>query len=666
MKVSLSTSLHLDHGTVLLDQRPGDKPPMQSFVPIGLLSLKACVDKAGIDAEVRVVEVNGLINDGTIINDDHFYDHVVDAIFEQGDKFIGLMTDADSLPHTVLAAQRVKQRSPETLICLGGPAASPMGRLLLERFPFIDYVVSGEAEITLVELLAQLERNRAPLGVMGLTWRNRDQVIVNAPRPVIEDVDTLPIPAFDAYDMASGASLYLDVGRGCPFKCRFCATAPFWDRRYRMKSIDRIIEEMILIRDRYNRNHVNYSHDIFTCDKKWTHQFCERLIEEQLGMTWACSTRTDIIDPDTLKLMGEAGCVEIYYGIESGSDVTQDFIDKGLDLAWSRQIVQATVDAGIRPVTGFIVGHPHETRETLKDTLDKFFDFLQAGRFRAHLFTLCPFHEAPMYNQYKDTTTRRAEYADIPVTDLQAKVFEELIGSNTDIFSSCFRFATPNIPEKLVDASEEISCHLVVLKSIWQLLLPHYSSALDWYERWVDWIEKHNSRYRPGTGLRHQGNAYDLLQFVNEELERLGLASSDIAELVHYEELKLDARNLADPMPQTDLKDVFKGSATVMRRCHYLAERFHYNLQDLLSGKRTNRLVDDSESWVIFAKTDQSYIDTMQTRIAVKHLLEIAGRPQSVESLLADLQSTTQIEVEQGIQLIEQLFDRGLLAEVTL
>src|SRR5258708_11651127 len=150
MKVSLQTSLHLDQGSASLDAPPGSRPPMQSFVPVGLLSLKAAADRARVEAEVRVTEVNGLINARRIHNDEHFYDNIVDAILEDGDGLVGLITDADSLPHTVLTALHVKQRSPQTLICLGGTAASPLVELLLTLFPFLDFLTRGEPERTFV------------------------------------------------------------------------------------------------------------------------------------------------------------------------------------------------------------------------------------------------------------------------------------------------------------------------------------------------------------------------------------------------------------------------------------------------------------------------------------------------------------------------------------
>ena len=133
---------------------------MLSFVPVGLLSLKAYADQLELGADIRVTEVNGLINAGRIPNDDEFYEHLVDAILDRDDDFVGLMTDADSLHHTVITAQRVKSRRPDVKVCLGGPASSPMSSLLLETFPFIDYVVRGEGEHTFGELIQHLRGKR--------------------------------------------------------------------------------------------------------------------------------------------------------------------------------------------------------------------------------------------------------------------------------------------------------------------------------------------------------------------------------------------------------------------------------------------------------------------------------------------------------------------------
>ncbi len=667
MRVSLSTSLHLDHGLASFDQARGDTPPMQAFVPMGLLSLKAAADRALGDQQIRVIELNGLINRGVIENNDHFYENLVNQVWRPDDDFFGLMTDADSLPHTVLTAYRLKERSPHAHVCLGGPAVSPISALVLDRFPFIDSVCRGESEATFCELLEVLELRRTLEGVKGLTWRAGDRVIENPERPIMSDVDELPIPDFDSYDMALGAPLYLDVGRGCPFKCQFCATAPFWNRRYRMKSIDRIVTEMILVRDRYGRKHINFSHDIFTCDKAWTLAFSERLIAERLGVTWSCSTRTDIISPEILTAIAQAGCTDIYYGIETGSPLTQKDIEKALDLDWCRHIVQVTREVGIRATTGFIVGHPTETLDTLKDTLNCFFEFLQIGGHRAHLFALCPFHGAPMFSQYASTITRAAEYSDVPLTESPAHELSALRRENPDIFASAFRYETPNVPAALVDASEEISCHLVVLKSLWPLLLPYYASALEMYSRWAHWIAAYNKHLRPHSALVHQGNAHDLLNFVDQELERLDLQTSDIAELSRYERNKLKARDLRDP--SGDVSDVSRGhtietSSVLALRCHYFTQALSYDLSALLSGRRASPISLPSSTFALFAKTSPGYVDTLQIGRAGKHLLELAERPQTLGALVHRLNEQVQLDDEQSVRLVSNFHKRGLLTEI--
>jgi radical SAM superfamily enzyme YgiQ (UPF0313 family) len=660
MRVSLSSSLHLDHGTIGLDSRPGDQPPMQAFVPVGLLALKAIADREHVDADIRVVEINGMINRREITNGDRFHDAIVDAIWSPGDDFAGLMTDADSLMQTVMLARRIKERDPRTRVCLGGPASSPIATLMLERFPCIDYIARGEADHTFVELLQAIDRGREPHDVLGLTWRSGDGIVENGNRPLAE-CDDLPIVDFDAYDMSYGAPLYLDVGRGCPFRCRFCATAPFWGRRYRMKSTERILEELYIVRDRFGRRHVNFSHDIFTTDRKWTLAFCERMAAENLGMTWSCSTRTDVIDPPMLEQMARAGCVEIYYGIETGSKETQEFIDKGLDLDWSREIVRATAACGIRPVTGFIVGHPNETRETLTDTLTRFFDFLDVGKVRAHLFTLCPFQEAPLFHQYAPTIDRPAEYNEIPLTAAAAQELYSLRDGQPDVFSSAFRFATPGVPAELVDASEELSCHLVVLKSLWPLLLPFYQSPLDWYERWVPWIAARNARYRAESRLRHQGNAYDLLDFVGEEIERLGLQESDIADLVRYERTKLDARALAAPRPVSEHAEPLRDSSLLGKRCNYLAGAFQYDLSRLLAGSRSDLR---GPSWVIFAKTGDASIDTVHATAEATRLLELVHEAAPLSDIARRLGDELGVPAATTLRLAESLCARGILQEV--
>src|SRR5882672_2964223 len=504
MRIALATSLHLVHGWRTTEQYPASQLHMQDFVPIGLLCLKTALDARDLPVESRVVEVNALINSGLITNGDDFHTRVAEQLLLAGDDLIGLMTDPDSLHHTLCIAERIKQLSPSTYVCLGGPTASPLARAILVHSPCVDLVIRGEGELSFGELVERLQRGGKPIDVAGVSWRDDEQVVDNPARRLVEDLDQLPMPAFEAYDMAAGAPLYLDVGRGCPFACKFCATAPFWKRSFRMKSVRRILDEMVLIRDRYGRQHVNFSHDLFTANRGFVERFCQLVTEERLGITWTCSSRTDVIDEALLARMAEARCVEIYYGIETGSPTLQRVIDKNLDLERARDIVRETRAVGIRPVTGFIVGYPMETEDTFEQTIARFFEFLDVGGFRAHLFALCPFPEAPLYRDYGDTVDRIAEYYELPLTAAARDRPEALRAEDRRLFASTYRYATPQVSAALVDASEELAPHLVTLKALWPRLLCHYSSSFDWYRRWVEWIEPVN-RERGRLATLHQG-----------------------------------------------------------------------------------------------------------------------------------------------------------------
>lgn len=665
MRIALATSLHLDHGWRSFEQYPEGRLRMQDFVPVGLLCLASAVQQADLGVDIRVVELNGLINAGVIQNDARFYERIAEVVLAAGDDLVGLMTDADSLHHTLVIAEELKRRSPETMVTLGGPGASALGVRLLRHFPCVDLIVKGEAELTFVELLVQLSRGQKLDGVRGIVFRGTDGVIETPARPLIEELDTLPIPAFELYDMAVGAPLYLDVGRGCPYKCTFCATAPYWERRFRMKSINRILEEMCLVRDRYGRSHVNFSHDVFTANQAWVRRFCDRLIDEQPGMTWTCSTRTDLVDAALLEKMAAAGCVEMYYGIESGSPTIQRSIDKGLDLDRALEVVRETRAAGIRPVTGFIVGYPQETLDTLGETVERFFEFLEVGGFRAHIFTLCPFAGAPLHHRYASTIDRAAEYYDLALEPAVMARGEQLKRQHKDVFCSTYRYAVPSVPAALVDTSEELSPHVVMLKPIWPLLLSNYPSALDWYQRWAVWIAARNVARRPDDPMVHQGNAWDLLDFIAEELLRLGLVDSELGDLVRYERAKLEARSLPLMPPGSALTSVLDEQTVVARQDGFLVLPFHRDLRALLQGQLEPTEGQAAARWVIFMRAADAAVSTVEVGQLGKVLLDTLEGPMSLGELIRSVPVELgggAIEPPALVRLVRQFVQLGLIA----
>ncbi|MCW5803569.1 MAG: B12-binding domain-containing radical SAM protein [Deltaproteobacteria bacterium] len=660
MDIALATSLHLDHGWRATERYPASLLQMQDFVPVGLLCVKSALDARGLDVNARVIEVNALVNAGAIVGDERFHAGIAERMLEGGSDLVGLMTDPDSLHHTVCIAKHIKLLSPYTRVCLGGPTSSPIARMLLERVPSIDLVVRGEGEITFAELVEQLVRGHTPQGVAGVSWRDGARVVENPSRRLVENLDRLPMPAFEAFDMAAGAPLYLDVGRGCPFSCRFCATAPFWERNFRMKSVRRIIDEICVVRDRYGREHVNFSHDLFTANRNFVEHFCARLVEERVGITWTCSSRTDLIDAELLEKMAGAGCVEIYYGIESGSPDLQHAIDKHLDLDRAREVVVETRTAGIRPVTGFIVGYPMETEATFEATLRRFFEFLELGGFRAHLFALCPFPEAPMYAEHRHSLERLAELYDLPLPAAASDAADALRAGDQDLFCSTYRYATPHVRAALVDASEEIAPHLVTLKALWPRLLLHYTSPLDWYRRWTDWIEMIN-RERGRRPTLHQGTAADLLAFIAEELERLAVTSGELAALVGYERLKLTAQHLRPTLRPADAicdpeDDHIAGSDAA-----FLVQAFDRDMSSMLRGHQEVATPSPEPRWVVAIRRSDDTVETLQIGLCGHDLIEGASRSMRVGDLIESISRARGVSALAVRHLLRGFVARGLL-----
>jgi hypothetical protein len=319
-------------------------------------------------------------------------------------------------------------------------------------------------------------------------------------------------------------------------------------------------------------------------------------------------------------------------------------IGKDLDLHQAYNIVRTTRSCGIRPVTGFICGYPMERKEDFEETLRGYFETLRLGGFRAHLFTLCPYPEAPLYAA--DKISRRAHLPDLPLRGSWAQRLEKLKTERFDIFSGIHRYATPFLPEAYVDAAEELSQHLVVLKAIWPWLLPHYESPMDWYDRWVEWIGAHNARNPPCSLFPHQGDVRDMIAFLSTELDRLGLIDEPVADLVKYERAKLEARKLAPMGRRSSTADWDAFDEEMMFRAAgpFLMERFRYDLKSLMHQDSPN--VHRRDHGVAFVKTPAGDIQTIQIGPVARCALEHMAEPRSVRELVGRLEITDGIRMD--------------------
>jgi radical SAM superfamily enzyme YgiQ (UPF0313 family) len=244
------------------------------YPPIGILSIAAVLNDRGITP--LVVNLNKLFFDSLKYDGERrqfdFLTFIVQYLESLSFEILGLSTICSSYPLTLRIAREVNRLHPSIKIILGGPQASVVDIQTMKAFPFIDFVVRGEAEETFPLLLEALSVTNVSIkleNLPGITFRRGNEIIHNSNAPPILDLDSLPLPAYYLDpNIKEYKNIPLEIGRGCPFNCTFCSTNDFFNRRFRFKSPQKMIEQMKLVKDMYGINHIDLMHDNFTAYRK--------------------------------------------------------------------------------------------------------------------------------------------------------------------------------------------------------------------------------------------------------------------------------------------------------------------------------------------------------------------------------------------------------------
>jgi anaerobic magnesium-protoporphyrin IX monomethyl ester cyclase len=339
--------------------------------PLGLAYLAAVLEKEGIDVS---------ITDGSR---GLSLAQVMDELKEYEPDVVGISCTTPTFLDAIGLAEAVRQAFPQVITVLGGAhvTAIPQEAMLEEVF---DVGVIGEGEVTFLELVQGMEDKRdldkVDLDqINGLAFRRDDQVVMTHPRQRIKDLDSLPHPArhmlppLSAYrpTPASYRKLPLAVmmtSRGCPYRCTFCDRGVFGNY-VRAHSPERILDEIEELIQRYGAREIRFFDDTFTINRKQVMKVCEMIIERGLRFPWTCLTRVNTVDKDLLRLMKEAGCWQVLYGLESGDPGMLKRLNKGSSVEQNVQAVRLALEVGLGVRGDFIIGTPGETMESLENTL---------------------------------------------------------------------------------------------------------------------------------------------------------------------------------------------------------------------------------------------------------------------------------------------------------
>jgi len=378
-----------------------------------------------------------------------FYRKISHEILSHKPNLIGMTTRCDSFYHTVKIAMEIYKIAPQIPIILGGPQASICDIDILRTFPSITAIIRGEAEIAFPAYLSALKNRSFFENISNLTFRKEGKIIKTKDDVPIKNLDTIPMPMYSLLPktVLKNPSFDIEVGRGCPYNCIFCSTNAFFHRYYRLKSPERIISELQYIQKLYPQKTVfSFQHDNLTAHKQMFLSLCKLLQTKKMHLTWRFSSRIDIVDTELLKIMKQAGCASIYFGIETGSPRMQKNIGKNLNLHNIRPTLAMCKKLGFHTTTSFIVGFPEETVEDVEQTLQLILDCLHYGATSIQLHLLSPLRGSSLYETWKN----RLYYSNNFFSDMTGGATKnelQMIKKYPTLFSAYYRFPTPLISD---------------------------------------------------------------------------------------------------------------------------------------------------------------------------------------------------------------------------
>jgi anaerobic magnesium-protoporphyrin IX monomethyl ester cyclase len=348
--------------------KPSHDRSLFRFQPLGLAYLASSLRKAGHDVEIL---------DCTFMAR---HDAMDKALCRERD-VVGVYSMATMREDALGFAKRL--RKPRSLLVAGGPLPSCDPISFMRDF---DIVVKGEGERTIIELLSTHQNVHDFESIPGIVYRKEStcgtgkvekEIAFTKPRLMENDLDSIAFPARDLLPNPQYiahckrrfgyAVTSIITTRGCPFSCEFCSNAVF-GISYRERSPENVVDEVEQVLSLgYDRIH--FGDDVFTLSRERIIKICGEIKARRLNFLWECLGRADSIDMDTARIMREAGCDRIFFGIESGNDSILKLIGKKITVESARKAVEATHRAGIRTGGFFIVCYPGETDRTVLDTV---------------------------------------------------------------------------------------------------------------------------------------------------------------------------------------------------------------------------------------------------------------------------------------------------------
>jgi anaerobic magnesium-protoporphyrin IX monomethyl ester cyclase len=370
---------------VVPNLRYGSKMLWSVLPSRGLLSLGAVLKNNDYSVQFIDGDIYNLSNSDTIKRITHFDGthnnvHVICITMNSFQAYSGLELAKDIRNWSNVVGIR-------TVIIVGGPHPSAVGKKILDENRCIDIVCKGESEETILELMKAIEINNDFTAIKGISYRLYDKVYENPDRPRIENIDNIPFPAYElagdlrrypgAAPVKNPPTMHIMASRGCPYRCTFCSSRNVWGNIVRFRSPNNIVDEVELLNSRYGINEVFFQDDTMNVNNEWFYIVCNEIIRRKADgrikkdMSFKAPFRVNskLLDEHLLAKAKEAGFWIIFYGVESGNQIVLDTIKKGTTIAEIKRAFKLTHNAGISIIAAFMVGNTGDTTKSVDESI---------------------------------------------------------------------------------------------------------------------------------------------------------------------------------------------------------------------------------------------------------------------------------------------------------
>lgn len=351
---------------ILLLEPPTGEKGITSFdyPPMGLIALAAYIRQQGHTVSIYDASINRAC-----------LEEIISQVRQCSPDIVGISAMSVTINYAFKIAESIKSFNANLWVILGGvhPTVCPEHVLSNKN---IDAIVMGEGELAATDLINAIAQGNNFYGIQSVGFRENGRVILNPRRCLIQDLDSLPLPAYDLLETKKYRSPYASRepfismvrSRGCVFRCTFCGNPKIFGQTFRCQSPERTIKEIDYLIKNYGIREISFKDTELTLDKN-LENLCDLLIEKRYDLIWSCNSRVSNVNDGLLKKMRKAGCRSVTYGVESGDEEVLKRIKKPLRLQDAVRAVKLTKKAGLKVVTNFMIGNPGDTKETIEKTI---------------------------------------------------------------------------------------------------------------------------------------------------------------------------------------------------------------------------------------------------------------------------------------------------------